>query len=495
MGTRKSCYEQIRESIMPDGTLDGNFHLDDGKKEGELRFVGGCLDNIMTHHAAKSGDEDMKPLYKAINGFCCGNTDAGSSMKAIEICFDERSALSVIDAFQKWVMDEFDKSKLSEYVELARVLLTRSANFEAVKLGLGMIEILSGTETEFKDIVMTLALADEFTRMAAFVISRWEDGGDIIFELCKNVKGWGRVNLVEEFLTPDTDEKLEWLITDGCRNGVLPDYTALCCVEKTGLDRIVKERLLNDKELDGAGVIIDGLLSEGPCAGISAMENRDEFLSDMLRQYSDRMTSAERVMTIHEILGYYKDREDTNEKNLAEAERLFSSQQAKDAVIASLSDPDQIYAAFSCAKLMGIEGIDKKAMEYLKEDISGYAGLIGYAESEDTISEILKYAGDYPRQTAGSFSESGASCAMSILPLLKKYPSHYEEFKGILHRSLRCGFLMAVNSALWALDAYHELAPDTDMSEYKEELSAILGSESAPAKQKELCEKLLAPQQ
>ncbi len=494
MSTKKSCYDQIRENISPDGTLNGSFHLDDGKKEGELRFVGGCLDNIMTHHAANSDDADMKPLYNAVTDFCRGNTGADSSMKAIEDYFEKKTALSVIDAFEKWVVEEFDKNRISEYVELARMLLTRSANFEAVKLGLGMIEILSNTETEFKDIVMTLALADEFTRMAAFVISRWKDGGELIFELCKKVDGWGRINLVEEFLTPDTDEKLEWLITDGCRNDVLPDYTALCCVEKTGLDRIVKERPLNDKELDGTGVIIDGLLSEGPCAGISAMENRDEFLGDMLRQYSDRLTNSARVLTVHEILDYYKNREDTNEKNLSEAQRLFSSQQARDTVTASLSDPEQIYAAFSCGRLLGIDGLEKKAMEYLKANISGYAGLIGYAESEDTIGEILKYAEDYPKQIAGSFSEAGVSCAMSILPLLKKYPSHYEEFKGILHRSLRCSFHMAVNSALWALDAYHELTPDADMGEYKEELSAILGSENTPDKQKELCEKLLATQ-
>lgn len=495
MSTKKSCYEQIMESIMPDGKLSGSFHLDDGKKEGELRFVGGCLDNIMTHHAANSGDADMKPLYKAVNDYCGGNSDNCGAMKAIEDCFEERSALSVIDAFQKWVIEEFDKSKLSGYVELARVLLTKSASFEAVKLGLGMIEILNGTEADFGDIVKTLALADEFTRMAAFVISRWEDGEDIIFELCKKVEGWGRVNLVEEFLTPDTDEKLEWLITDGCRNGVLPDYTALCCVEKTGLDKIVKERELLDKELDGTGVIISGLLSEGPCAGISAMENRDEFLGDILRQYSGRLTKAERVLTVREILDYYKDRKDTDEKNLAEAEKLFCSEQAKSAVKASLSDPEQIYAAFSCAKQMGIEGLDKKAMEYLKAGISEYAGLISYAESEDTISEILKYADGYPVQSGENFAASGASCAMSILPLLKKYPSHYEKFKGILHRSLRCGYTMTVNSALWALDAYREIAPDTDMGEFKEDLSAILGSDNAADKQKELCEKLLAVKQ
>ncbi len=491
MSTRKSCYEQIAENIMRDGRLSGSFHLDDGKKEGELRFVGGCLDNIMTHHAANIDDKEMKPLYKAVNGFCCGRVDADSSMKAIESCFEECSALSIIDAFQKWVVEEFDKSRLSEYVELARVLLTRSANFEAVKLGLGMIEILTGTEAEFKDIVMTLALADEFTRMAAFVISGWEDGGALIFELCKKVEGWGRVNLVEDFLTPDTDEKLEWLITDGCRNSIMPDYTALCCVQKTGLDKIVKERPLNDKELDGAGVIISGLLSEGPCTGISAMENRDEFLESMLRQYSGRLTNAARVVTVREIIDYYKNREDTNEKNLAEAEKLFSSEQAKSTITASLSDPEQSYAAFSCAKIMGIGGLREKAMEYLKKDISKFSGLISYAESEDTIDEMLKYAEDYPKPATGDFASSGISCVMSLLPLLKKYPSHYGEFRGILHRALGCGLRMAVNSALWALDAYHELVPDSDISEYKEELSAILGADNTPDKQKELCEKLL----
>ena len=61
---------------------------------------------------------------------------------------------------------------------------------------------------------------------------------DLIFEIAKNVYGWGRVHACW-FLEPETREIKQWFLTEGVDNGVMPPYTALMawlCSSASGPD-------------------------------------------------------------------------------------------------------------------------------------------------------------------------------------------------------------------------------------------------------------------
>ncbi len=59
---------------------------------------------------------------------------------------------------------------------------------------------------------------------------RWADGNDAVWEAAQHVSGWGRIHAVAQ-LEPGSDAIRRWLLLEGWRNNVAPDYSALTCVE------------------------------------------------------------------------------------------------------------------------------------------------------------------------------------------------------------------------------------------------------------------------
>ena len=105
----------------------------------------------------------------------------------------------------------------------------------------------------------------------------WDNPNKELFEILKKVEGWGRVHLVH-MIEPDSDEIEEWLVRNGVHNDVLPAYSGLDCFEKVHyLERIQN----HDLDLDAYRVLADilnAMLDEGPVAGLSALENKEEVM-------------------------------------------------------------------------------------------------------------------------------------------------------------------------------------------------------------------------
>ena len=136
-----------------------------------------------------------------------------------------------------------------------------------------------------RNLVRVLALSDEFTLYALFLMRRWADGNDAVWEAAQHVSGWGRIHAVAQ-LEPGSDAIRRWLLLEGWRNNVAPDYSALTCVEKSGLAEALHSGALDSAEFTAAGELLPYLLSEGPVAGISALENSGVFLQDYLTPVS-----------------------------------------------------------------------------------------------------------------------------------------------------------------------------------------------------------------
>ena len=48
---------------------------------------------------------------------------------------------------------------------------------------------------EFREIIETLAISEEFTLFCLFVIDGWPDGAEVIFRLAQRLQGWGRIHV------------------------------------------------------------------------------------------------------------------------------------------------------------------------------------------------------------------------------------------------------------------------------------------------------------
>ena len=101
----------------------------------------------------------------------------------------------------------------------------------------------------------------------------WTGGNDEIFDLMQKVHGWGRIHCVNQI------DPANRLIKNGCWIMAVGKQcrTSLFSIdrgEKCDLaDQIVREDL-SQGGLGGITLIIDGLMAEGPVAGISRLEDR-----------------------------------------------------------------------------------------------------------------------------------------------------------------------------------------------------------------------------
>ena len=185
--------------------------------------------------------------------------------------------LSIIDKTQDFITA--NKDRLPSYLvyRLGEALAFLSNNREAVKLGLGILEIFSGHDEETIDSVMELGLCNEFTVFAIWALKSEKNINDLVFELAKKAKGWGRIHAMR-FIKPETDEIKIWILNEGIYNTVYNGYSPIDCFEKSGTMQLLKDGLTDDN-FSAVAVIMLFLIVDGPTIGIHAFENEKEIIS------------------------------------------------------------------------------------------------------------------------------------------------------------------------------------------------------------------------
>ena len=86
-----------------------------------------------------------------------------------------------------------------------------------------------------------------------------------------------------EFLEPETRESRQWFLTEGVDNGVMPPYTALEAWNKSGAASLLDCRLTQES-FTCISRIMAALLDEGPCRGISLVEDPEIAIRKYLNQ-------------------------------------------------------------------------------------------------------------------------------------------------------------------------------------------------------------------
>lgn len=281
----KSIYEIIKSSVGGDGLLPRGFSLPEKDCEAKIRFAPGAMDGIMMFHGGVTGNAGGDEYERL-----CGIIELASEGKKEEAAAEaDRFAvnghvLSNIDSLQDYIIKQKDRLDAGNLHDFAAGLTAGASKAEAVKIGMTVMELFNtdGSE-EFKKFVRTLALCDEFTLYAAYIMRGWSNSNEEFFEAVQKVKGWGRVFLVNSFLEADSGEKELWLLQNGVCNEVLPNYSAIDCYRKTRLYERLQEPM-TPKEYRGAALIVDALLDDGPEPGISSFDDGAGVLDLFLEQ-------------------------------------------------------------------------------------------------------------------------------------------------------------------------------------------------------------------
>ena len=300
-----SLHEYISSAVV-NGELPADFSLPDTGDRGAVKWADGAMDGVTVYHThiPELSKDDHTLMSDAVRAAGQGDYDLADSL--FKMLGSRLRAITVIDEMQNFIMENHSKLNPTKLFHYASRLLYESDDRECVKFGLSLLELLrTDNNDKLRDAVRTIGLSDEFTLFAVFVMLRWADGNNEVWELAKKVHGWGRIHAVER-LEPDTEEIRRWILREGVHNNVMPAYSALTCWHKSGAEEILRGDPTKE-EFSAIGDIITGLLDEGPVAGISAIGNYDEILSVFLDDARNMELTLEDCEVIYGILEYYRE--------------------------------------------------------------------------------------------------------------------------------------------------------------------------------------------
>lgn len=138
-----------------------------------------------------------------------------------------------------WYMGNFN-SRMKTYISeglidakklyiLGMELATQSEEEELVKLGMLFLGYFENDVT--RQILKTLGLHSAFTLYALEAARNFTNYNKFIYELAQNTLGFGKLAALY-VLEPVHQRQKEWLFENGMTYGVVPDITAIICLEK-----------------------------------------------------------------------------------------------------------------------------------------------------------------------------------------------------------------------------------------------------------------------
>lgn len=492
--TSQSLYEYIRAAVEPlkgTGDLpDFSLPLDPDTK---IPFADGAYDGIALYHmgASEMSDEAKELMIKAVQTASNGDIEAAEHLFA-ELGKTER-AIRLIDEFQDYIIANRDSIPAGELYKFAVYAVTKSCDTECVKFGLSILELLNIEDNEeIKSIVTVLGLSEEFTLFSVFVMLKWRDGNEKIAYLARMTRGWGRIHAIER-LKPDTEEIRQWILHEGVHNTVVPAYSALTCWNKSGAAELLfGDAPLSDKDFHGIRDIIDALLDEGPCSGISSVENAEDALARFLQKASGRTLDITDYETVRGIRGYCEE----NAEIAALCGEILGSEQCRACVKLAAKDG----RAIELAKELGL---DCKAdiLRLLESDLEKYCYLCVHLLNDDEYraKAIALFREKLPldEMKAAPTMELGLGkefkkqqCLDAVVQHLDGYPL---EGIDLIETALQCAPTRNRNMALNALRSWVN-TKKTPLSELLPEMFALLQrlSEIEPdEKVREKMEKLI----
>ena len=399
MSDTNSLYSIIKSSLV-DGRLPEGFSLPRPEDSQEIPFADGAMDGIYIHHMEHTPmtEDDRAQMVLAVD--CMNRADLEASDEALRKLGSMTSAIASVDEFQVYIVshaknpndppDPADpdavRLSLKNICDTARWLIAGSMNIESVKFGLIVCEIFKSHPEEIREVIRTLGLSDEFTIFSVWNLRNWENGNEEIFRLIQKVRGWGRVHAMN-YLEPRTADIRHWILMNGTDNDVMPSYTSILTWEKAGVNYFL-QGTLTPEEFHAVSHIVDALLDEGPCEGISLIGDQKKFLNLYLDQAAIQPLNADDYDTILSISDWASEEHEDLPDIYKRCKEFLNSSSCEKVTGEALSSGK----SYRLADALGIE-YKETLFDLMKEDFDTYHAqcwrLMEDEEYADRVIELI----------------------------------------------------------------------------------------------------------
>jgi hypothetical protein len=393
-----------------------------------LRWVPGALEGLGTRHMQWDGSTKAAEAITLLSQIAAGSPSAEAAL--YELLRGDDVVTFYNDAL------DFASARIADAEpklhDFARRLATQSRDRGPVKFGIAMLGSM-GDEADL-EIVRTLGLHDEFGLYAAGAIAELApQRQQALYEMAQKLKGWGRIEAVT-LMTATPDAKLRrWLLTEGFRNDVTPQYLAYHCATIADLADAMEDRAnLADVEfLSRVSDLIQSLIRPGPSRDSQTYEHTPDVAIAYLQAVQGKKDSIGFLLTAQVLNEYATAAPWTaDQKALVKklAAPIIADKGWKRRVIAALSDDrGDLEQAEVAANKLGLETFDVHVKRLAKNGaIAGRWRLAFSAADPRQIESLMDVAAKTfrPRFARGAVGRANTSddALEAVLQSVAKYP-------------------------------------------------------------------------
>ncbi len=427
---KTSIFQRIEEFIRTTGELPEDFEAEEREyAEDELRFAPGAMEGILGHHS--SGKGEIKDFAETLKSYL--ETDSASALEQFEETQPFQVACGRNELLQE-IIDHQEEYPADKVANLGYYFARQGRKCESVKLGLSLLALFDFTHNEqVCGLLRYLGYCEEFTDYVTMSVAGWEESQkqDFYFELAKKLKGWGKIDVVEEMIA-DTPEKKEWILCHGCKNNIMNSYLAYECVKKCDFHDRLREGNLTGEQLKGAGEIMIGLIEEGPCKGMSIVEEPVELTLNYVSEVMKHPLDVVDIQHLCWIYEYFENSEIEDAKQVCDKlHQLWKHLDIEVLVQENLAE--KTHACVQIANQFGVD-ISKPLLELMQEDFSKYFTYCFYLFQKDCyvdeffdlcereIDESL-----YPKQMGDSLGIGRLGEGMLALDMVVQHMDKYPQ--------------------------------------------------------------------
>ncbi|MNC07020.1 hypothetical protein D3C75_545470 [compost metagenome] len=484
-----SIYSYIRE--QGESVNDALPDDDEYWASSKVRWVAGGMDGVFGHHvAAGKITDEARELARLLAKL--SRKPKNSMRKAVYAKLVKMDTGS-IDLLLNEVRKQPGVQPGSLFQE-AKWLAEHASHRNVVKFGIALLGLYQNEEVQ--DLLLTLGRHEEFTLYAAVaILNGMEDSNTVLFELAKQVEGWGKIHIVER-LEPSNQEIRDWLLREGCRNSVMNEYLACVCARNGGLREALSAERIDRALFDGATDIIQALLNGGPAEDMDDYEDAPQVLSDYVRLAREMASTARHLSVMLDIRSFLSQDE---EKWAGRMSAGWTGQLRMDIQVACLSItadskwegiimeavgsgnlPD-CYNGSACAEQLGIDVWDTLFDQLAKnpmEDV--YIFQLMKSDDPDRIRRLVQFAAEHlPLQqiATGPGEEMGLGTEYAAHRALDTILQSLDQFEGIGGELILTGLNSPVirnrNMAIKALEGWNAASWGDQLVEAVKHLSQI----------------------
>jgi hypothetical protein len=309
-----SIYDYIAAHIDPaTGQLspEGAVLPDEpsARRYSRIRWVPGALEGLGTRHMQWDGSEKASRAARLLELIAVTDETSSGNATAEAALYE----LLRVDDVVTFYSDALDlaaartRNVEPKLHELARRLAMTSRDRGPVKFGIAMLGSM-GDERDV-DVLRTLALHDEFGLYAAEALAEIApDRQAALYDMARKLRGWGRIEAVARMVATSDPVLRRWLLTDGFRNSINPQYLAFQCASIAdlagALDDARQARTADAALLVGAADILQALVKPGPGPGFDNYPEAPRAADAFLHLIEKRRDSVSFLLAAHALREY-----------------------------------------------------------------------------------------------------------------------------------------------------------------------------------------------